>query len=80
MNDNGYVAQEIYRGSDGLYRFRYIAWVGWRDAGDHVRSHSWHELPRDAHIIADDFDVAREFAEKHASTKDITFSSWKNKL
>jgi len=53
-----HVVLEVYRGADSFHRFRYRAWVAWRDAGGTARAHSWHFIGPDEGIITDDLEAA----------------------
>jgi len=73
---DGLVVQEIYRRPNALLGFRYVAWVGWRDAGNTPRSHSWHEVSSGQALVTDDYDAACQVAESDAIAKGLHLSSW----
>jgi hypothetical protein len=73
---DGFVAQELYRHPNGLFGFRYFAWVAWRDADDEVRSHTWHRMNPDEGLITDVYPTACEVAEHHAVSKGLKFPPW----
>ena len=68
------VSLQIFRRNNQTFGFRYIAWVAWRDAGDEVRSHSWHEIQQKDNPISDSLIEMQKIAEYNASKKDIEFS------
>jgi hypothetical protein len=79
LND-GYVYLEIFRRSNGLYGFRYNAWVAWRDAGSNVQSHNWHRIdPKDS-LITDQFEEVTALAEQNAKQNGFLFTKiWEQK-
>lgn len=60
---DGLVNQEIYRRANGLFGFRYVAWVAWRDAGSTPRDHSWRAIDADQALVTDDYATACQVAE-----------------
>ena len=77
--DDGTIVQEIYQRANGTLSFVYYAWVGWRDAGNVVRSHGWHRIEADSSTVVDDLEVAREIAQSDSKGKGIEFSEWQPK-
>ena len=73
---DGLVAQEVYRRPNGLFGFRYFAWVAWRDAADVVRSHTWHRISPDEGFVTDEYPTACEVAQHHAVSKRLEFPPW----
>ena len=79
VSENKDVVLEIFKRINTTYGFRYQAWVGWRDAGDLVRSHSWTEIDSGSNIVTDDLESIKKEAEENAKTKGVTFTSgWKH--
>jgi hypothetical protein len=60
--NDGRCVQEIFRRSEGIYGFRYVAWVAWRDAGGTVRNHAWHRLTGVDAVLTDSADSAAALA------------------
>jgi hypothetical protein len=73
LND-GYIYLEIYRRSNGLYSFRYNAWVAWRDADSNVQSHNWHRIDPKDNLLTDQFEEATALAEHNAKQFGFLFS------
>lgn len=66
---------EVFRRQSGSFGFRFIAWVAWRDAGNEVRSHSWHAYePPDSGVF--DLHSAREAAESFAHSNGLVLQRW----
>ncbi|WP_230969084.1 hypothetical protein [Nitrogeniibacter aestuarii] len=73
------IVLEIFQRKNNTYGFRYQAWVGWRDAGDNVRSHSWTEIDPGSNIITDSLETIKNEAEANANEKGIDFEAgWIN--
>jgi len=70
-----YLVLEVFRRQSGSFGFRYVAWVAWRDAGNEVRSHSWHAYePPDSGVF--DLQSAREAAERFAHSNGLVLQRW----
>jgi hypothetical protein len=76
--ENGKVVLEIFRRGNGSFGYRYQAWVAWRDAGNAVRSHSWHKIEPRSGLITDDVTSARQIAAQGAADDGLSIGEWKN--
>jgi len=54
---------EVFVRPEGTFGFRYSSWVAWRDAGNAVRSHSWHEFWPPENLLTDSASEAKSRAE-----------------
>jgi len=72
--DHGKVFLEIFKRPNGHFGFRYSAWVAWRDAGDFVRSHSWHRIDPKDYLITDMISEAIELADNNAEKLGLSFT------
>ena len=68
------VAEVIRRGQN--FGFRCIAWVAWRDAGNFVRDHSWHEVKQGDGIL-DTIQDAEAIASAFVESKGVTLEPWR---
>ena len=69
--ESGSVIAEIIRRDVGSFGCRFMAWVAWRDAGDVIRSHTWHEIHRSG-IVADSVVLAQQLADLAAKEYSLT--------
>jgi hypothetical protein len=69
------VAEVVVR-REQYFIFRFVAWVAWRDAGDTVRDHSWHEIKQGDGIF-DRIEDAEARASDYAQTKGIELEAWR---
>ncbi|WP_203142928.1 hypothetical protein [Marinobacter mangrovi] len=76
---DGATIVQVLRRDSGTFGFGYLAWVAWRDAGDCIRSHSWHCVtPSIAAILVSEAE-AKSYAEQHAATNGISLESeWRS--
>ena len=49
----GNIVLEIFRRNNCSFGYQYQAWVAWRDAGNEVRGHGWHEIPARVELVSD---------------------------
>lgn len=68
--DDGLVVAEVFPRNSGTFGFRFSAWVAWRDAGGHVRSHSWWHPACEAFVTDSTFS-AEEGALRFAKSKGL---------
>jgi len=77
----GQIFLEIFKRRNGTFGYRYVAWVAWRDAGNAVRTHSWHVINAKDTLITDSLTDARHLAEDNAKRLGLFCSSgWKNAI
>ena len=72
--EDGFVVVELVKRPDSFYSIRYLAWVAWRDAGDIVRSRSWHIVDPGHAAIADDLEKVREIADETTNSLGLKYS------
>lgn len=76
--EHGGVIAEITRRQDDSFGCRLQAWVAWRDAGDNIRSHSWHEILQTG-VITDSVATAQRLADEYAKERGASPSGpWTN--
>jgi hypothetical protein len=68
------VIAEVYKRLGGTFGFRFQTWVAWRDAGGHVRSHSWHEIAPKESLFANDVEEAQFGADSYAASTGIALA------
>ena len=62
--ENGQVVIEVIKKNNKIFGFHYRAWVAWRDAGNEVRSHSWHTIEPKDNLLTDTASEAQKIANK----------------
>jgi hypothetical protein len=72
------IAFEVFRRGTGTFGLRCSAWVGWRDAGNVVRSHAWHVLSTGPAVIVDTTEAAKTYAASFADGHGIVLSEWRS--
>lgn len=75
-----YIFIEIYTKKDEHYRFRYIAWVAFRDADDNIRDHSWDIIEPNNNYITENIDTIKSLAITHSKQNGITVNDEWNKI
>ena len=77
--DDGKIVLEVFKRDSGSFGYRYQAWVAWRDAGNSVRSHGWHQIQPKTALITDNHAEAQRLATQSAAENGLSFNGgWKS--
>ena len=72
--NGGEAVLEVFQRDNGLFGYRFQAWVAWRDAANEVRSHSWYQIDLKSALITDRRAEEISLADKSALELGASFS------